>query len=234
MASGRVSVWRLLGGLAGLVVLGGAAVVALYLTAPRGTMGPGPVDVLLVLGTPAGMHGEPTEMERWRVNEAVREFRRGVAPYVLFSGGPTSHGWTEATVMSRYGVQQGLPPDRVLGEGRSLTTLENIRNSERIMHAHGWNTVEVISTREHLPRAAVILAKEGGLRWRTHIAPTPNRGWADTVAAFAEEAVGTAALRVFGEKAEPVLHMLARGQHGVGWCVRWVLFRVSDWIARRQ
>ncbi len=223
--------WQWVLGAAGLLALGAAAVLALYLTAPKSNLGPGPVDTLLVLGTPAGMHGELTEMQRWRTDEAVREFRRGAAPRILFSGGPTSHGFVEADVMGRYAVELGVPAADVFRERHSFTTLQNIADSEKILRAHGWNRVEVISTREHLPRAAVLLEKTG-LRWRTHIAPTPDRGWADTVVAFTEEAVGTAAIRVFGTGAEPVLHTLARGQHGLAWCVRWVLYKLQDLLRR--
>jgi uncharacterized SAM-binding protein YcdF (DUF218 family) len=211
-----------------LCVLGVSLLVLfLYLTVPRGTAGPGPVEALLVLGTPADLHGNLTEMQRWRVDEGVREYRRHVAPRLIFSGGPTSHGFTEADVMAAYAERLGVPAADILRERHAFTTVQNIAYSAALLRAHGWRSAEVISTREHLPRAAVLLEKSG-LRWRTHITPTPDRGWADTAVAFAEEAVGTAVLRIFGLRAEPVLHQLARGQHGLAYAVRFVLFRLQD------
>ena len=170
-------------------------------------------------------------MQRWRVDEAVREFRARRAPRIVFSGGPTSHGFTEAAVMARYARQQGGPAAAILLEGHSYTTLQNIAYSARLLQAHGWYSVEVISTPEHLPRAAVLLDKTG-LSWRVRAAPTPGRSRIETSIAYGEEAFGTATMRVFGTAAEPVLHRLARSQYGVAYGVRWVAYRVKGWLER--
>ena len=214
-----------------LLTLCVATVAALYLSVPKGNEDDGPVDALLVLGTPAGMDGKLTESQRWRVDEAVREFRRGRAPRMLITGGPTSHSFVEADVMAAYARQQGIPADAILEERTAMTTVQNIRNASAILRAHGLRRIEVISTVQHLPRAAVLLEKTD-FEWRTHPAPTPDRGWADTTVAWVEEAVGTAAFRIFGPRAEPVLHALARGQHGLSYGVRWTLYRIQDAMHR--
>lgn len=210
----------------GLLLAAALAVEALYLTVPQGDAGEAPVDAIIVLGTPAGLHGELTQMQRWRTDAALREFRAGRAPRLLFSGGPTSHGIVEADVMARYARQQGVPAADILEERSSFTTLQNIRNSAALMHAHGWRRAEVVSTTEHLRRAAVLL-KSSGLVWRVHAAATPGRSRSEVLLAYAEEAVGTAVLRVFGTRAEPVLHLLSLAQHRLAWCVRWVVYRLE-------
>lgn len=222
--------WMVLSVTAAMLLIA-ALIYGLYVTVPKSNEGDGPVDVLLVLGTPAGLHGELTEMQRWRVEEAVREFRKGRAPRILFTGGPTSQSFVEADVMRAYALRLGIPDDALLEDRRAMTTVQNIAFSAQILHAHGWQSVEVISTEQHLPRAAVLLGKTD-LRWRTHVAPTPDRGWADTVISWVEEAIGTAALRIFGTRAEPFLHFLARGQHGLSYGARWVLYRVQDRLRR--
>ena len=218
----------LLGGVA-LLVLSAAAVTALYRTAPEANEGSGPVDALLVLGTPADMDGSLTRMQRWRVDEAVREYNAGRASRILFSGGPTANRFVESAVMAGYARELGVPAGAILTEERSHTTVQNVSNSVALMQAHGWRSVEVISTPEHLPRAAVILEKTPIL-WRVHPAPTPGRSRSETMGAFGEEAVGTAVLRVFGTRAEPVLHVLAVTQHGLAWGVRWVIYKVEAWV----
>lgn len=214
-----------------LLLLMVVVVTVLYRTVPGGNAGPGPVDAIIVLGTPTDLHGKLTEMQRWRTDEAVREYRLKAAPRILFSGGPTSHGFVEADAMAAYARQLGVPATAVMEDRRAMTTLENIANSAQMLEAHGWRRVEVVSTAQHLPRAAVLLHKTD-LQWRTHAAPTPDRGWADTTLSWIEEAIGTAAWRVFGRHAEPVLHVLARGQHSIGYGVRWVLYRIQDRLAR--
>ena len=96
------------------------------------------------------------------------------------------------------------------------------------MQAHGWRRVEVISSAEHLPRAAVLLAPSG-LAWRVHTAPTPGRSRLEIAGAYAEEAVGTSALPLFGTRLEPALHMVMRVQHGLGFAMRWLLFKGQGW-----
>lgn len=223
--------WVLLG--SGLLLAGALAVLVLYVTVPRGDAGEGPVDALLVLGTPAGLHGEINPMQLWRVREAVREFRAGRAPRILFAGGAAANRYVEADVMARLAEEQGVPESAILRERQSHTTLENIADSAQILRAHGWNSVEVISSRQHLPRAAVLL-RGTGLKWRVHAAPTP--GWPEdqVLVAWVEEAIGTATLRVFGTHAEPVLHFLAVMQQRLGWAERWVVYRMEGWAARHR
>lgn len=218
---------------AGVVMLlaGAAAIAVLYRTVPSGNAGAGPVDVLLVLGTPAGLHGEINPMQRWRVDEAVLEFRAGAAPRILFAGGAAANRYVESDVMSRLAEEQGIPPAAILRERRSHTTVQNIAFSAELLRQHGWRRVEVISSAQHLPRAAVLLEKTG-LRWRVHAAPTPGWNRLQTGTALVEEAVGTAVLRCFGTRAEPVLHALAVAQHTVFWGVRWVVYRTEALLHR--
>ncbi len=214
-----------LGG-AAFLLLSAVVVTVLYLTVPTGNEGSGPVDALLVLGTPAELDGSLTSVQRWRVDEAVREFGAGRAPRIVFSGGPTANRFVESAVMAAYARRLGVPTGAILEEGHSRTTVQNVANSAALVRAHGWRSVEVVSTPEHLPRAAVLL-EQTGLLWRVHAAPTPGRGWLETAGAYAEEAVGTAALRVFGTRAEPVLHAFAVAQHAVAWGVRWMVYWVE-------
>lgn len=211
----------------GLLVLTAVAVTWAFETVPLGHLPPqAPADVLLVLGTPATIRGTLTQAQRWRVEEAVREFRAGRAPYVLFTGGPASNRFVEAQVMAGYAHQLGVPQDRLLEEGRAKTTVENIADSERIIEAHGWHRVEVISSPEHLHRAAYLMERTPFL-WRVHAAPTPGRSRVQMAGAYAEEAVGTTAFRLFGTGAEPAIHALASVQNKVLFGLRWMFYRVQ-------
>ncbi len=220
-----------------VLLAGGLAVAAsvTYWTVPRGNMGGGPVDVLLVLGSPAEIDGSVTQLQRWRVDEAIREFRAGQAPHVLFTGGAAGNRFVEAEIMSRYARSQGLPDRAIWKEGNSTTTLENLRNSRRLMQEQGWRSVEVISSPDHLPRAAALLLcvdPRQELRWRVHAASTPGRSRLDRTVAYAEGGIGTVAIRWFGPSSEPVLHLLALTQHRIAFGVRWVYYRLREQISR--
>ncbi len=208
----------------GLLAIAAVVVTWAFRTMPGGNLPPdAPADVLLVLGSPAEIDGSVTDAQRWRVEEAVREFRAGRAPYILFTGGPAANRFVEAQVMAGYAQRMGVPPDRLLEEGRAKTTVENVADSERIIEVHGWQRVEVISSPEHLHRAAYLMERTPFL-WRVHAAPTPGRSRVQTAGAYAEEAVGTTAFRLFGTRAEPVIHALAGAQHAVFFAVRWVFY----------
>ena len=208
---------------AGLLAIAAAAVTWAFRTMPEGNLPPGaPVDVLLVLGTPAEIDGSVTEAQRWRVEEAVREFRAGRAPYLLFTGGAAANRFVEAQVMAGYAHRLGVPWDRLLEEGRAKTTVENVADSQAILEARGWHRVEVISSPEHLHRAAYLMQRTPFL-WRVHAAPTPGRSGVQTAGAYCEEAIGTTAFRLFGTRAEPAIHALATAQHAVFSGARWVL-----------
>ena len=213
----------------GCLLVTAAVVFGLYVTVPKGNEGSGPVDALLVLGTPTGFQGEINPMQIWRVDEAVREFRAGRAPRMVFAGGAAANRFVESDVMAKLAMDRGIPAEAILCERQSHTTVENIFNSAALLRAHGWTSVEVISSRQHLPRAAVLL-EHTGLQWRVHAAPTPGWPQGQVAASWVEEAIGTAALRVFGTRAEPVLHLLAVVQHTVAWCFRTAVYKVEGWL----
>jgi uncharacterized SAM-binding protein YcdF (DUF218 family) len=127
-------------------------------------------DALIVLGTPADEDGNPTPTQLARVNEAVREYERGVAPRIIMSGGAAHNPTVEAEVMARTAQAEGVPEGSILLEGKSLDTMQNLCYSTRLMRQHGWTSAEIVSTPSHLPRAALI-AEELPIQWRTHAAP---------------------------------------------------------------
>lgn len=134
-------------------------------------------DTLIVLGTPCTADGTPSPEQRERVLEGVREFRAGVAPHIIVTGGAAHNSFVEADCMKHLAVDQGVPPDAVIEEKQAKDTIQNIWFSKAIMDAHGWHSAEVISSPSHLPRTALILEHYTGrdrFAWRTHPAQWPK------------------------------------------------------------
>ena len=215
-----------------LLIALSALIVPAYLTVPKRNTYDDQIDCLLVLGSPTEIDGSLSDEQRWRVDEAVRLYRTGRAPRMLMSGGPTSRGYIEARTMAAYARQLGVPPEAVLVEEASMNTRENVQNSQLLLDAHGWRRVEVISSAEHLPRAALLL-RRSHLLWQTHAAPTPGRSRLQVLGAYAEEATATAVIRCLGLRALPVLHAFAVVQHGVLFACRWVIYAAEKWFRRR-
>lgn len=164
MCIGAVIVLRVkLGALAACVTLAGCAawhdlfqrdrpdestiVAALRLPAPAQT------DVAIALGCPTEDDGRPSQCLRCRVAGAVQALREGRVQAIIFSGGAAHNRYVEAAAMAKAARELGLPGDRLLIEGESLTTWQNLRFAKRIMQEHGYKTALLVSAREHLPRA---------------------------------------------------------------------------------
>ena len=146
-------------------------------------------DAIIVLGTPADSDGNPTPELLDRITEGVHEYERGVAPRLIVTGAAAHNHFVEAEVMARVAQAQGVPASVIFQEPQALDTIQNACYSARILEAHDWHSVEVVSTASHLPRAAMIFSNLPGqpLQWRMHAAPdTLTPGYYSKGAAIVE------------------------------------------------
>ena len=162
-------------------------------------------ETLLVLGYPAEPDGTPSPEQRERVLEAVREYRSGIAPAIIMTGGPAHNQFVEAHVMANLAEREGVPASAIVEEPQARNTIQNIYYSAEIMHTHHWQSAEVITSPAHLGRAAMILeafAKSQptlAFEWRTHAARWPieygllHRAFLDSL-----ESTRCLEIRIFG------------------------------------
>jgi uncharacterized SAM-binding protein YcdF (DUF218 family) len=163
-------------------------------------------DTLIVLGYPAFPDGTPRPEMRERVLEGVREYRAGVAPRMIVTGGAAHNHIVEAHVMALLAEAQGVPASAVIEEGQAHDTIQNAYYSVKIMRQHGWHSAEVVSSHSHLPRASLIFA-HFPITWRMHAAPwPPEYGFFHRAANEWYEAVDTARIRI---TTYPESHLLA-------------------------
>lgn len=219
MGPGRTKLWtrkNTFAIAAGVAVAFGVAACYAYRTVNRGTLGSEPADAVVVFGSPTDISGALTDMQRWRVDEGVAEYRRGRAPVLLFTGGPAANKYVESQTMAQYARSLGVPSRNILTETQSTTTVENIRNITPMLLNRGWSHVELVSSAEHLPRIAVLM-RSTPFVWRLHAAQTPGRASLSKGISTAEEASVTLVLRTFGSAAEPIVHATAV-------CVHWIVF----------
>lgn len=167
-----------------LVVMGIVAWAALARAlAPRENTTQEKFDALIVLGYPADSDGNPSPTEQARVTEAVRQYELGVAPRIIITGGAAHNQFVESQVMARTAEAYGIPAGALIEEEHAMNTIENACNSVHIMRSHGWESAEVITSPNHLPRAAMIFGRLP-IKFRMDKAPAagPEPGWltADT------------------------------------------------------
>ncbi|MDE3186122.1 MAG: YdcF family protein [Acidobacteriota bacterium] len=163
--------WRARGILAAVAVVAallGWAVVARAM-APSSNTSLTRFDAIVVLGSPADSDGNPTPKELARVAQGVREYERGVAPRLIFSGGAVRNHFVEAQVMARAAEARGIPESAIFLEPEARDTIQNACFATRIMRAHGWRSAEVVSSAVHLPRAGILFDRTP-LKWRVDAA----------------------------------------------------------------
>lgn len=157
-------------------------------------------DAIVVLGSPADSDGNPTPEQLARVTEGVREYERDVAPRLIFAGGAAHNRFVEAQVMARAAEAQGIPASAVFLESHSRNTMENACNVLHMMRAQGWQSVEIVTTAQHLPRASLIF-DHLPIQWRAHAAP-PMEADSDHFAGSAVETLKTARYLVYASWAD--------------------------------
>src|ERR1700722_19978202 len=76
-------------------------------------------DTLIVLGTPAQADGTPSPEQRERTLEGVKEYKAGVAPHLIFTGGAAHNRFAEADVMRDLAIAQGIPANDITVEDQA-------------------------------------------------------------------------------------------------------------------
>ena len=113
-------------------------------------------DAIVVLGCRG-----PAALRR-RLEIGIRLFEIGAAPLLVLSGGG-SGPTPEAESMRRAAMVHGVPPAAMLVDTVSRNTVENARETARLLSALGLGSVVLVSDRVHLPRAT-LLFRLAGLR----------------------------------------------------------------------
>lgn len=114
----------------------------------------GPGTAIVVLGY--GLHPDGTMRP-----ELVDRLRAGyvqalLAPQspVIVTGGNPRNGVTEAAAMADWLVRKGLPAYRVHQEPAAATTVQNARLSAHLIHTLGAREAVVVTSENHIGRAA--------------------------------------------------------------------------------
>ena len=147
---------------------------------PRTNTASAHFDTIIVLGYPANLDGTASPEQRERVLEGVREYKAGVASHLILTGGAAHNRFVEADVMAALAGSRGVPAQDIFEEPQALNTIQNVYYSAQMMHEHGWRSAEVITTPEHLPRSAMILAEFDevnpwlAIQWKAHAARWPQ------------------------------------------------------------
>lgn len=126
-------------------------------------------DYIIILGCRIRKDGTPTPILRGRVDRALafeKEQFEKTGRHAVFvpSGGqgpdePTS----EAESMRQYLLAQGVPDERILPEGKSVNTFQNIRNSKKLILSDNPKARVAFSTTNYHVFRSYVLSKDNDL-----------------------------------------------------------------------
>jgi uncharacterized SAM-binding protein YcdF (DUF218 family) len=175
-------------------------------------------DAIVILGARVEPDGQPGPDLRVRTLHAVDLFQRGLAPYVICTGGYRDDRLSAASVACDLAVSQGVPSEKVFRADGSMSTREDATTARDIMLARGWQTAILVSHPLHLERARLLFEGQG-----LSVYPSPTNTalkdipWRTRVWLTAREAVGIVwiGLEEFGLPYDWTLP-LSRSVYGAG------------------
>ncbi|WKV08602.1 YdcF family protein [Thermoanaerobacterium sp. CMT5567-10] len=119
-------------------------------------------DAIIVLGC-AVYEKNPSPFFKERLNEAIKLYKEGLGKYIIVSGGEgPGEDISEAEAGKEYLLKNGIPDNTILKDDKSYSTLQNLKNSKKIMDEKSLKTAIIVSNKFHLKRASII-AKEAGI-----------------------------------------------------------------------
>ncbi len=113
-----------------------------------------------------------------RTETAVRLWKRGYAPLLLFSGASLDpDSVSSAELMKRDAMKLGVPADAILVEPDATTTEQNAHLVAQLMRARGLHSAILVTSPYHQRRAALLFSRSFapvGLSFRNHPADDPE------------------------------------------------------------
>lgn len=134
----------------------------------------GRADAIIVIGAGIEDGCQPNISGLERTRLAVRAFKSGRAPHLLFTGGTVaaSEHCSVADVMSGFARELGVPSEAIWLEAASRSTWENAEQSAEILRSRGVTSVLIVTDALHMRRAEDCFRHFGFLTERASV-PQP-------------------------------------------------------------
>lgn len=118
------------------------------------------LDYIIVLGAQVREDGV-SRVLKYRLDTAKEYLNENPDTICIVSGGQgANEPYPEAEVMADYLISQGIEKNRILLEDQSTNTVENIRNSRKLMRER-YDGVGIVTNNFHVYRAVQIAKNQG-------------------------------------------------------------------------
>jgi len=113
-------------------------------------------DVIIVLGAAVWAGGVPSPALRRRALHAVELFQQGLSDVLIVSGGIGKNPPSEARIMRRLAVQQGISEEKIVMEESARSTLDSAVACSQILQKNRWYRALLVTDCYHITRAAIL------------------------------------------------------------------------------
>lgn len=173
-------------GIALLVVLLAFVLLSVRIMAAAHDTAPTNLDYVIVLGAQVYRNGRPSRVLEYRLRAALTYLQDNPETQVVVSGGQgPNEPCTEASAMASWLVNHGIGSNRIILEGQSTTTAENLsfslkaikaaRGSQASAAANAHLRIGMVTNRFHVYRALRIARHQGmSPVWAI---PAPSTAW---------------------------------------------------------
>jgi uncharacterized SAM-binding protein YcdF (DUF218 family) len=125
-------------------------------------------DVIVVFGAQARDNDHPSTALADRVRTAVMLYHEGLAPRLIFSGGPAKNGAHETEAMRRLAMKLGVPDSAIILDKQGLSTHDTVMDTGRIFSRLHFRRILAVSHAFHLPRIKMSYQRAG---WEVFTVP---------------------------------------------------------------
>lgn len=110
---------------------------------------------LVVLGAGLTEDGKIRPVLAQRLEAALRAAEHYPTAPIVVTGGVPRDGITEAGAMKEWLVSRGVPPERIIEESESTSTVENARFTNDVLLERRATGAVLVTNRDHLERAMI-------------------------------------------------------------------------------
>jgi vancomycin permeability regulator SanA len=118
-------------------------------------------DVAVVLGSKVELNGQPSARLQARLDRALALYQARITAHIIVSGGTGIEGFDEGQVMRDYLVAHGVAASAILTDSQGNNTEATAQNCARLMQAHGFKSVIIVTQYFHIPRTRLALHAYG-------------------------------------------------------------------------
>lgn len=118
-------------------------------------------DAIVVLGAQVKADGSLSVQLQWRLDAAYEAWQANPCLIVTCGGQGSDEPAPEGEVMRNYLLSLGVPPEQVNADTESANTRQNLRNAAALLAGEGTQTVLIVTSDYHLPRAMALAGDEG-------------------------------------------------------------------------